>query len=237
MYRMIILFSAMLFLIASALVAEEKTECTHGVDISCIQTFHEAMAPSCHKHVPEKNFATVRKHVPNMLAQAKLIAAFQPDSTYADVMEEFDQKRKVFLTSIDELKVAADGDDDDALKKAFDRMHDAFARMSGSLSMTPQELEDFHTVLAKVWHEYLPQKDYAAIEKAIPELKESCARLMAVKLHASRQDVKKEYLEAVKGIRASINGIEEVIGSGSDEKIAIAVESLHESFHVVAGLF
>jgi hypothetical protein len=227
----------MLFLIASALVAEEKTECTHDIDISCIQTFHEAMAPSCHKYVPENDFATVRKHVPNMLAQAKLIAAFQPDSTYTDVMEEFDQKRKVFLTSIDELKIAADGDDDAALKKAFDSMHEAFARMSGSLTMTPQELDDFHSVLAKVWHDYLPEKDYAAIEKAIPELKEGCARLMSAKLHTSRQNIKKEYLEAVKGIRASIDSIEKVIGSDSDEKISQAIESLHESFNEVAVLF
>ncbi len=235
--RVIVIVTAAIVIACSLTVTAEEKECTHGVDVSCIQAFHEAMAPSCHKYMPEKDYATVRQHVPNMLAEAERIAGFKPDSSYASVMADLEKKRAVYMVAILSLKTAADGDDDAKLKDAFDTMHTAFAEMSGVLSMMPEEVEQFHSVLAKVWHDYLPAEDYEAIKAAIPDLKKHCAAMKAAEIHPAKQAVAKDYAASVEKIEKAIAAVEKVIDSKSSEEIADAVSLLHDGFHAVVVLF
>jgi len=206
-------------------------------DISCIQTFRDAMVPSWQKYMPAKDYATVRKHIPNMLAEAERIAELKLDSTYAEVAEEFQTKREAFLLAILDLKKAADSTDDAGLEKALDKTHLAFSQMASVLALMPQEVKDFHEIIADIWHEYLPAKDYDAIKKSIPSLREGCAKMKAAKLHESKQAVSEQYLAAIGETETSITGVEKVIDSKSDEKISEAVSTLHESFRTIMGLF
>ena len=217
--------------------AGEEKECTHGVTISCIETFHEAMAPSCHKYMPAKDYEAVRKHVPNMLTEAERVAEFKLDSTYASVSEEFQTKRDTFLLAMMDLKKAAGGTDDAKLAESFDKMHMAFAQMASVLALMPEEVDEFHELIATVWHKYLPAKDHDAIKKAIPDLRKGCEKMKAAELHEARQSVSKDYIAAIGEIEAAITAVEKVIDSKSDEKISEAVAGLHDGFRGVTALF
>jgi hypothetical protein len=235
--RVTITVAAMIIAVFSLAAIGEEKECTYGVDISCIEAFHTAMAPSCHKYMPAKDYATVRQHVPNMLAAAEHIAEFKLDSTYASVSDEFDKKRQAFLTAMVNLKKSADGTDDAKLAEVFDKMHMAFAEMASVLALAPDEVNEFHTIIAQVWHEYLPNKDYDAIKKVIPELKDGCTKMKAAKLHEAKQSVSKEYQAAIETVEKSIVMIEKAIESASDEKISEAVTALHDGYRGVRVLF
>jgi hypothetical protein len=195
------------------------------------------MAPSCHKYIPEKDYATVRQHIPNMLAEAERIAKFTPDSSYASVMADFDKKRESFMVAMLGLKTAADGEDDAKLKEAFDAMHMAFADMAGVLAMMPEEVEQFHSVLAKVWHEYLPAENYEAIKAAIPDLKKYCDAMKAAEIHPAKKAITEDYAASVEKIEKAIVAVEKVIDSKSSEEIADAVTLLHDGFVSTASLF
>lgn len=229
---------AMLFAVfAAGSYGTEGVDCTRGIDIACIQSFHDAIAPSCHKYMPDKDYATVRKHVPNMVAQASSIADLKLDSTYAPVAESFAKERRLFLSAVDKLMLAAEGTDDAELAEAFKIMHETFIQMTSSLFLAPVELDELHVLVAEVWHKFLPDKDYEAIKSALPAMRECCKKLAAAKLHESKQDISEEYLAAVGNIESSINGIEAVIDSESDEKIEASVVELHESFRGVMAMF
>jgi len=233
------LFAAAMLLtvFAAQSYGTEGADCTRGIDIPYIQTYHDAIAPSCHKYMPAKDYATVRQHVPNMVAQAATIADLKLDSTYAPVAEAFEKQRRLFLSTVDKLMVAADGADDEVFAEAFGKMHEAFVRMVSSLVLSPVELDEFHALVADVWHKYLPNKDYDGIKAALPALKEGCKKLASAKLSESKQNIKDQYLAAVGKVESSINGIENVIDSKSDEKIEESVVQLHESFRGVMELF
>jgi hypothetical protein len=187
--------------------------------------------------MPAKDFATVRKHVPNMVAQAEQIATYKLDSVYATITEEFDAKRVLFLEAVNNLKIAADGTDDAKLQDAFQKMHEAFVRLTSTLVLSPAELDEFHSLLASLYHDYLPSKNYDAIKESLPALKDACGKLMAAKLNPAKQAIQKDYIAAVKDLRASVDAIEQVIDTKSDEKITDAVEAMHGKFEAVAGLF
>ncbi len=234
--RLVVTVTA-IFVAAFSLAVIAEEECTYGVELSCIENFQTAMAPSCDKYMPAKDYATVRQHVPNMVAAAEHIAQFTLDSTYASVSDEFDQKRQAFLTSVLNLKTASDGTDDAILAEAFDKMHMAFAEMASVLALVPSEVDEFHTIIAKVWHEYLPSKDYDAIKKAIPELKEGCTKMKAAKLDEAQQSVSKDYLAAIEKIEKSIAQVEKAILANKDEQITEAVTALHDGYRSVRMLF
>ena len=235
--KLILTLIAIFAIAMSITAAGEEKECTHGVTISCVESFHEAMALSCHKYMPAKDYETVRKHMPNMLFEAERIAEYKLDSTYASVSEDFETKREAFLLAIVDLNKAASGTDDERLTEAFDKMHMAFAQMASALALTPEEVDEFHELIATVWHKYLPAKDYDAIKKAIPDLRKGCEKMKAAKLHEAKQGLSKDYLAAIGVVETSISTIEEVIDSKSDEKISEAITGLHEGFIGVMTLF
>ncbi len=235
--KLILTLIAIFAIVMSITAVGQEKSCTHGVGISCIESFHEAMAPSCHKYMPAKDYETVRKHMPNMLFEAERIAEYTLDSTYASVSEDFETKREAFLLAIVDLKKAADSTDDTKLAETFDKMHMAFASMASALAFMPEEVDEFHELIATVWHKYLPAKDYDAIKKAIPDLRKGCEKMKAAKLHEARQGVSKDYLAAIGVIETAIDTIEEVIDSKSDEKISEAITGLHDGFIGVAALF
>jgi hypothetical protein len=235
--RLLFTLTAIVAVVFNVGHADEEKECTHGVEVSCIQSFHEAMAPSCHKYMPAKDYGTVRQHVPNMLAEAERIAEFKLDSTYASVSDEFDEKREAFLLAVMGLKTAADGSDDAKLAEAFDKMHSAFAEMASVLALMPDEVEDFHAIIAEVWHDHLPNKDYDAIKKALPGLRMGCAKMKSAKLHEAKQGMSDQYQKAIEDIESAITQVEKVIDSKSEEQISEAVGALHDGFKGVIALF
>jgi hypothetical protein len=224
-------------LFVGASLATEDDECIRDIAIPCIQTFHDAIAPSCHKYMPAKDYETARKHVPNMVAQAASIADLRLDSTYADVADDFYEKRRVFLSAVDKLMAATEGEDDNAFAKAFDRMHDAFAAMVSSLVSAPEELDRFHALVAEVWHKMLPAKDYEGIKKTIPKLEEASRRLAAANLGESHKDIKDKYLAAVGELESSIGELAAAVDTKSDEAIQKAAADFHEKFEKVMMMF
>jgi hypothetical protein len=235
--KLILTLIAIFAIVMSITASGQEKECTYGVTISCIESFHEAMAPSCHKYMPAKDYETVRKHIPNMLLEAERIAEYKLDSTYASVSEDFEMKREAFLLTILDLKRAAESTDDTLLAKAFDKMHMAFAQMASVLALTPEEVDEFHELVGTVWHEYLPAKDYEAIKKTIPDLRKGVEKMKAAKLPEAKQGLTKDYLAAIGAVEISLTAIEEVIDSKSDEKISEAVTALHNGFMDVMALF
>lgn len=218
-------------------LADEHQDCASDINIPCIVDFHEAIEASCHKYMPAEDYATIRLHVPNIVKQASRIAALKLDSTYADVLEDFDFKRAEFLKQVTALETAADGTNDEKVRDCFNAMHTAFARMNASLVLVPSEIEEFHGIIAAVWHDYLPKKDYAAIGDAIPQMKQCCTKLMAVKLPKGKQSIQKEYISGVRQLQESVDGVAAVIEGGSENDISMAVSKLHDSYAHLRHMF
>ncbi|HER00570.1 MAG TPA: hypothetical protein ENO22_14630 [candidate division Zixibacteria bacterium] len=226
----------------AAVTTEEKHEegagCTHGLKTNCIETFHEAMAPPCHEYIPQGKYAEARAAVPAMVEASKEIAEYYPGCTYGkNINEQFEAKREVFLNRMAELEEAANGDDDEAFKLAFDKMHSAFAEMNGVLYMRPDGVEDFHNVLVQIWHEYLPNEKYAEIESSIPELTEKAEYLTTVKLDETMADKQEAFTQKAEKLLKCVNDLSEACKSEDKEKIASTTETMHQSFESLTATF
>lgn len=209
----------------------EGEECTHGVKTNCIETFHTAMAPTCHELIPQGKIAEARAAVPEMAAAAKEIAEYAPGGIYGKSLSEaFNARRADFVSSMTELEKAAEVPDDEAFKAAFENMHMAFEQMNGVLYMRPDGIEEFHDIMAAIWHDYLPEKKYDEIKGAMPELMKAAEHLTKVKLDEQMIDKQEAFSNNALKIYKSCQELEKACEEGNNDKIAETTKILHENF-------
>ena len=215
-----------------------EEECTHGLKTNCIETFHSAMSTSCHEYIPAGEFDKVRADIPAMLTSAKEIAEYSPGCTYGkSINEKFSAKKAEFLKSVEKLeKVYKDGSDKE-VKQAFDEMHMNFAQMNGTLIMRPDGVEEFHDILATVWHEYLPKKNFDRVKEAAPELATRAQYLTSVQLNEKLADSQSKFSQAAEYVHKCARELEEACAKDDPELIAKKAESLHESYHKLTATF
>ena len=216
---------------------ERDEDCTHGIQTNCIDAFHSAMAPPCHEYIPQGKYAEARAAVPAMIKASKEIAEYYPGCTYGkNINEQFKVKRDAFIKRVDELEKAC-GADDQAFKLAFDKMHSAFAEMNGVLYMRPDGVEEFHNILARIWHDFLPNKKYDEIKESLPELIKAAENLTSVKLDESMADKQEAFTQQAEKLLQYVNELKQVCETEDKEKIASTTETLHKSYEALTATF
>jgi hypothetical protein len=217
---------------------EEGDGCTHGIKTNCIENFHTSMAAACHEHIPQGNYAEARELVPAMVKASKEIADYYPGCTYGkSINEQFKAKRDIFLKRVADMEEAAKGDDDKAFKLAFDKMHSAFAEMNGVLYMRPEGVEEFHNVLAQIWHDYLPNEKYDELESSLPELIKKAEYLTKVKLDETMADKQEAFTQQAEKLLKCAKDLHKACESDDKEKIASTTETMHKSYESLTATF
>lgn len=95
-------------------------------------------------------------------------------------------------------------------------------------------MKDFHDVLAKVWHTYLPEKDYASIRKDAPKMAGLMETVKKAELPKSVKDVEaaKKQIDV---LAKAVDNLVVVAKEADDEKLSAAVTSVHEEFVTLKG--
>jgi len=213
-------------------------ECTYGVKDDCIQAFHEAMSPACHEYIPQGDMKKARADVAVMVKTAKDIAKYTPGCTYGkNLTKRFMEKREYFIKSMAELEKAAKSGNDKEFKKAFDKMHSAYAEMNGTLYLRPEAVGEFHTILASIWHEHLPAKDYGQIKATTPDLVQRAEKLTHIQLDDRLADNQEPFNKAASQVYKCAQELENACSKDDPKMIAAKVEELHNSYNELTATF
>lgn len=95
------------------------------------------------------------------------------------------------------------------------------------------ELEAFHEVIHRIWHDAWPKQDTDLLKKLSPDVEKGVSEVAAAKLPAGLEDRQEEWNEGVTQLQAA--GKEYVTASAStdDARLLKAAEVLHERFEVL----
>ncbi len=215
-----------------------KEDCTHGVQTNCIQAYHEAMAPACHEYIPQGVLKQARADVAVMVKTAGEIAEYNPGCTYGSKLtKQFIQKRDYFVKSVAELEKASENGSDEEFKKAFDKMHSAYAEMNGTLYLRPEGVEEFHNVLAVIWHEYLSAKNFDQIKASSPELVQKAEALTKVQLDERMADCHEHFQKAASAVYKCAQELAMACEKDDPEVISGKVEQLHNSYNELTSAY
>ena len=107
----------------------------------------------------------------------------------------------------------------------------------GMKKPTLEGLEEFHEVLAPIWHKAYPDKDFKAIREAVPGFQEKMELILRAELPGFYRERNKEF-EGKRGILArSVEELENKANGDDNQALLVATENLHTAFARLAFFF
>jgi len=94
-------------------------------------------------------------------------------------------------------------------------------------------LEKFHTVMAKMWHKHLPDKDYDAIRKSSTELNQRMEDLKKAELPKSLSGKADAVKEKIGKLGDAVDALSKASKGKDDEMLGKTVVTVHEAYHAL----
>ena len=205
--------------------------------VPALDAFHEIIYPIWHTAYPEKDYAALKGFAPRVDELAAAIYAAPLPGILRD-------KEAKWRSGVDELRraveaydAAAVGEDGEALLKAAENLHMRYEMLVRTIRPVLPEIDAFHKILYVVYHTYLPDKSWADVRKAAPEL-EAKARAIAGARLPKRLEARTADFEAASS--ELLKAASELAGLGPDAasaSLAAAVERLHTRYQAVEKVF
>lgn len=213
-------------------VAEMKRPGVEG-----LKEFHEVLFPVWHEFLPNGDYESIRKAVPEFNKSIEIVKKAELPLFYQHVKDEYEKKRENLASSIEKLDAVAQTKDDKKLEEAVEIVHTAFEQMARVLAPRMKEMEEFHLVLYPLWHEAMPNKDYQAIKSAIPSLESKMDALMKAEIPEDFKDIETPIIEKREALGKAVEDLANVCRQNKDEEIIDKLTQMHESYRALDGVF
>jgi len=169
----------------------------------------------------ERGVSEVAKRLPGILREKK--PAWRRGCAIADDRREY--------------QTAVTTKNDAALLAAAEKLHGQFEKLARILHPAIRELEDFHTVLYRVYHHELPADDFSAIRESAPELKQKMMVLDKVKLPQRHAAKESRFIDARAELSRAVDDLVAATKTSNVQRMKAAVERVHTTYRALAAVF
>jgi hypothetical protein len=231
--------SVILIAVAAALFAQNR-----GLDrsadstarVPALESFHEVIYQIWHNAWPKKDTAMLRRLLPDVEKGISEVAAARLPGILRERKEAWEDSLRKLQDAGAEYREAADAGDDARLMAAAETLHSRFEMMMRSIRPVMRELEDFHSVLYKIYHYYMPENDMSKIRSSIGELQEAMNRLNSAEIPVSIRESQSRFETARAELARSVDVLESVVASKDETKIKDAANQMHTRYQTLQRL-
>jgi hypothetical protein len=202
-----------------------------------LKEFHEVLFPVWHEFLPNGDYESIRKAVPEFKKSMETLKKAELPLYYQHVKGDYEKKREELALSIERLDAVAQTGDDEKLAEAVENMHSAFEQTARVLAPRMKEIGDFHLVLYPLWHEAMPNKDYQAIKASIPSLESKMDALMKAQVPEEFKDIEPQIIEKREALRKSVEDLANVCRKNKDKEIVDKLTQMHDSYRALDSVF
>ncbi len=117
-------------------LAGEKSHCPDVSSRAALDGFHESMHPM-HVALNEKDFDSIREKLPSLIKASKNVSDYKcasSDKCSDSCLDTFKNRRAGLIESVEKLKVACKGKDNELVTASFDGMHEAYITFANTCS-------------------------------------------------------------------------------------------------------
>ena len=107
---------------------------------------------------------------------------------------------------------------------------------SGDTQARVPELEKFHSVIFRVWHEAWPDKDYGLLKELLPDIEQGADALAEAKLPGILREKGEAWKAGVAELLAVVQKYKRAVEENQDENLLNAAEELHSQFEALVHL-
>lgn len=215
--------------------AESAQETTATVPV--LDAFHDVIMPMWHTAYPAKDYATLRKIVPDVEAGIAKIAAVKLSGILHD-------REAAWAKGLSELKEAgaayakaAAGRDDAALLAAAERLHTAYEAQVLVVRPVVPEMSAFHQTLYVVQHAYVPEERWGEVCKVSGDLQAKAEALATATLPKRAAATADAFKAASAALVAEARALAGACRANNAAAIQNATATLHARYEGLAKMF
>jgi len=205
---------------------------TPARDIPEMDVFLEVFKMAWHAQM-EGDYQMVRDSAELLVTAGRNLAAAELPAFYDDVRADFEAKVESFDAAVTAFKNTAPAAADSALIVSLDEVRTAFVDVMVAVSVQIPEMDHFHDVLQPLWHEALPDEDYAAIKTAIPALKERADAIVNAQLPAKYGFLEEDFNAKRMALKTSIEELDKACTTDSTDLINDKMTEMHDAYHAL----
>lgn len=206
-------------------------------EVPALSEFHEVIYPLWHNAWPDKDFDMMRELLPQVREHVVEVQKAELPGILREKRVAWNEGVERLTATLALYEQAAEGDDEQALLDAVEKIHGDFESLIRLVRPPMRELDAYHVVLYRIYHYYTPQKQVEELRQAAAELTSACDALgqaPAPRRHAEKAG---QLATEVKDLCSRTDLLREVAAGSEWEPIAEAVEQVHTQYMAVAGIF
>ncbi len=226
---------AALFVIGCQGEAENKTDVAESEpvrDVPAMDAFMAVLEDAMHAAV-DSNYQALRETAPRFTATLDSLANTTLPEFHQDVTGEFTGLTNTLAVAVEGFVNAAGNADDAALEDALDVVRKAYIDLWTLLTPAVPEIDEFHTTLRPVWHQSVPNEDWAAVKAALPKFDSTLIALGTATLPAKYAYAQPKYDEAVLTLKTAFDSLKIACDTDQDDLILDKMTDLHDAFHAL----
>jgi hypothetical protein len=222
---------------ASAGVALAQTPAETQTRVPELTAFHEVIYPMWHTAWPARDTTLLRELWPDLQKHISAVEKAELPGILRDKEEAWKQGLKRLKAAEGAYcKALASGTIEEKLAAA-EEMHSAYEGLVRAIRPVLPELAQFHSVLYRIYHYYLPQKDQTAMVAVLPELTAEMDTLNRAALPKRLADHQKRFDKARAELARGVKEVVKVTPKADWAKTEKAVEQMHSAYQAVEKVF
>jgi hypothetical protein len=214
-----------------ALPAELKAE------VPALTALHDVIFDLWHNAWAARDVAHMKKMLPEVEQRAAAVTAAKLPGILRDKQAEWKAGVVALNQALDRYRKAAAAGTDQPLLDAVEALHMRFENLVRIIKPVMPELQDYHVVLYRIYHQDLPQKDFAKLAHNSEELERRCGALASAAVPKRFAAIGDRLAQEVSRLCAATASLRAAVAGGDGDAIATAVEAVHSQYQTVEGLF
>jgi NADH dehydrogenase/NADH:ubiquinone oxidoreductase subunit G len=220
---------------AAAQVADQSADATARVP--ALEQFHEVIFEIWHDAWPNKNTGLLKKLLSDVEKGIAEVAGAPLPGILREKKTAWAEGVRKLQSVGSEYKNAAGSGDDARLLVAAEKLHSQYETLVRLIRPAIKEIDEFHSVLYRLYHYDLPEYNLEKIRSASAELTEKMKALNAAKLPARHSAKQQDFDRARSDLARTVDALAASLGTNDEKAIRQAVNSLHTSYETLNGIF
>lgn len=205
--------------------------------VADLEAFHDIIYPMWHTAYPEKDLEALKGFVPRIRELAPRIYQAPLPGILRDKEAKWTAGVAEFKAAVEAYEQAAAGADGQALLDAAEALHAKYEALVRSIRPVLKEMDDFHKVLYVVFHRLLPEKKWADIRAAAPDLALKAEAVTGAKLSARLESRAADFQAAAGELRRACQALAAAAKGADDAALEPAVLAVHAKYQALEQIF
>lgn len=202
--------------------------------------FHDIIYPMWHDAYPAKDYSALKGFVPKIKSYMESVNKAKLPGILREKESAWKGQLSELNNSAQNYYAAANGNKNNDLLIAAERLHSSYEKMVRVLRPALKEIDDFHQTLYIIYHKLLPDSKYDEIAGLAGTLKtkaEAIVNYPQDKIKTRLGDKLAAYNASANKLYSSVETLQEVLKRTDPAKKKEAVESMHKAYEDLDSLF